>query len=309
MDQSKTTQHSEHLRSLKMACNWVGISRGRASGYYKYIRELFDHDIRSREHILAFNESCEIVDIYELWQQRIGIFPGLNEKIRRVFKKGPSLSEDERPDTSSQNPRDHAFEYLVAGKLLRAKIKVIAVDGVMIAEGTDFDIGDVDTAFQWNGLIINIECKRPQSEPALKGKVKQAHKKLTVAPWRDHMGIIAVDCSVIIRQPGTLLEVDSPKQSHKALMMYLEKKIAEKLTMDLDSNILGFLVFARVPAMVRQKSRILSPRQKPITYYSLYSVSTFLCITNPSSTDSKNIFRSVCKRLSRVVPGLEKQIS
>lgn len=117
------------------------------------------------------------------------------------------------------------------------------------------------------------------------------------------MGIVAIDFSALIRRPGTLLEGDSPEQIQEALMMYLEKKTAEKLTVDLESSILGFLVFARVPAMVRQRSPILSPRQKSITYYTPYSVSAFLCVTNSSSTDSKNIFRSVCERLSQVVPG------
>jgi hypothetical protein len=51
-----------------MACKWLNINRGHSTQYSKLIREFFEEDKRSPEHILAYSESCEIMDIYDLWE-------------------------------------------------------------------------------------------------------------------------------------------------------------------------------------------------------------------------------------------------
>ena len=116
----RMTNYAERLQTLQLACEWMDIKKGRALQYSKFIREFYEEDKRSREHILAFNEACEITDIYELWVPFIDNFPGLEQKIKQVFQKGPVLQEDEMPNISSNRPRNDAFVYLLAGKLIKA---------------------------------------------------------------------------------------------------------------------------------------------------------------------------------------------
>jgi hypothetical protein len=142
------------------------VLRGwRAARYGKLIREFFEDDARSEHHILAYGESCEIVDLFELWEQRVIDFPGLAGKIRAVFSKGPLLREEENPAVSSNQARNDAFGYLVAGKLLAAGVPVVAVDGVMTRDAACES--EADVTFRWNETLIDIECKRPQSYAAL----------------------------------------------------------------------------------------------------------------------------------------------
>ena len=93
--------YADHLPVLQKACDWMKIDTGRAAQYKELIRGFFENGGRSPEHILAFNESCEIRDIYDLWKDRIKDFPGLEERIRRAFSKGPVIREGERPDRST----------------------------------------------------------------------------------------------------------------------------------------------------------------------------------------------------------------
>src|SRR5438874_10455907 len=87
--------YTDHLQSLQAACEWMDINRGRAARYSQLIREFFEEDRRSREHILAYNESCEISDLYTLWNASVHNFPSLERKIKEVFSDGPVLREDE----------------------------------------------------------------------------------------------------------------------------------------------------------------------------------------------------------------------
>src|SRR5262245_3159597 len=78
------------------------------------IREFFEDDARSPRHILASGESCEVVDLFELWEPRAAEFPGLAERMRAVVGRGPLLREEENPGASTNRPRNDAFGYLVA---------------------------------------------------------------------------------------------------------------------------------------------------------------------------------------------------
>lgn len=108
----KKGRYTEHVAQLAAACDWLGIDRGRAARYGELIRELFEDDARCREHILAFSESCEVVDLFELWEARVTEFPGLAERMRAVLRKGPLLREEENPAAPSNRPRNDAFGYL-----------------------------------------------------------------------------------------------------------------------------------------------------------------------------------------------------
>ena len=287
------------MRSLQKSCEWMSIDRGRAAQYKKLIREFFEEDKRSREHILAYSESCEIIDIHELWEAPINNFPGLGRKIKAVFSKGPILREDENPDTSTNKPRNDAFSYLLAGKLIRAGLKVVAVDGT-VAQGANAH-KDADITFEWSESPIDIECKRPQTQNALTERVKEACRQLTNPNRQGRMGIIAIDCSAFVRPPEQLLGAESAEDAERFLAHSLGKAIIPKAKISLESAILGFLMFARAPAMVQAgHSSIVSPHGNPFTYIRPECISTWLVIPNFKSL-GPNVLRFVFEQLKRVI--------
>lgn len=297
--QFKKFQYTEHLKSLQRACKWMGIAQGRAAEYIRLIREFFEKGKRSRKHILVYNESCEVVDIYKFWRRYVSEFPGLYEKIIKVCKKGPVLREDEKPCSSSNRPRNDAFVYFLAGKLIRAGIEIMAVDGI-VRKGTRSH-RDADITFRWNGILVDIQCKRPQTENALEKRVKEASKQLANPKRQGQIGIIAIDCSAFVRPPGKLLEKDSGRRAEEFLSQCLAKKIKPQIKTMFGKTILGFLLFARAPHMALIKiSPVVSPRGEHFRSYRPESISTFLGIGNP--TFSTTVLQLICKRLVRAFP-------
>ena len=198
----------------------------------------------SDEHILAYYESCEIVELFELWEKRVDDFPGLRDKIRAVYEKGPVIRENEKIRASSNRPRNDAFCFLVAGKCSAADISVTTVDG--LASRRFLCESNVDFTFRWEESYINVECKRPQSKGQLLKLANKARKQITKLGGS---GIIAIDCSVLYRPPGTVLETSALDDAEFRMSEWLETDIEPKIRSSLSSRILGFILFARVPAM------------------------------------------------------------
>lgn len=285
MPYHRMTTYSECIQTLQLACEWMDIKKGRASQYAKLIREFHEEDKRSREHILSFNEAYEITDIYELWESSIDNFQGLKQKIKQVFKKGPILQEDERPDTSTNRPRNDAFVYLLAGKLIKSGLRVISVDGVP-KRGHNLH-SDADIAFDWQGSIIDIQCKRPQSDRAIAERIREAHKQL------NGDGFIGLECSALIRPPGHLIKANSASQAEEILNYRFEKYVKGKVEANLESGILGLFVFARAPAMTRvESSPLFSHRGNHIVHIRRDCISTLWLMEDPSSPNIE-ILRSI----------------
>jgi hypothetical protein len=277
--------YTDHLQALQAACEWLSINRGRAAQYSKLVREFFAEGKRSCEHILAYNESCEIIDLYTLWEAPVNNFSGLGRKIKAVFRKGPVLREDENPDASTNKSRNEAFVYLLAGKLIRAGVKVVAVDGT-VAQGVS-GCTNADINLEWSGSVITIECKRPQMQDALTERVKEARQQLTDPSRKGWAGIIAIDCSAFIRPLKQLLEADSAEDAERFLADLLKKAVVPKVETHLETTILGCLLFARAPAMTRMGySSIVSPQGNPMAYYFRPdSISTWLVLNNSDSSN------------------------
>ena len=301
MPYHKVVNYEANVRSLMAACDWIGIGRGRAAQYGPLIRELFEGGERSREHILAYNESCEITDIYELWETNIDNFPNLHNKIRSTFCKGPILREDEKSDTSSNRARNDAFVYLLAGKLIEAGMTVVAVDGIL-SKHARFQ-SKADITFDWNGSAIDVECKRPQTRGKVQTLVKEACRQLTEPKRFGKLGIVSVECSAFIRCPGTVIEKDSAEGAEVFLGQLLEKEVTPQMAERLKPTILGFLLFARAPAMIRKgHSKILSANGTPLQrYFRPESVSTSLVVINASSPHREvldTVFKMLYQSLS-----------
>ena len=295
----KVDNYENYLQSLERACKWLGVSNGRAFEYEELVRELFKDGKDSREHILAYNESCEITDIFEFWESHVSHFPGIKEKIKKCLKKGPSLREDENPNEATNRPRNDAFVFLLAGELMRANIKVIAVEGI-VALGTSCH-KDADITFEWSESVIDIQCKRLQTEAALEKRVRKARKQLTSPSRQGQSGIIAIDCSVLIRPPGTVVGSNSAESTVPYIYKLLEEEIKPKVNRHIDPNILGYLLFARVPAMTPTKiSPILSPKGNPYINFRSDSSFSSLFISNLSSSETE-IFRAIYEKIGTTI--------
>ncbi len=300
MAEHQVSNYQDHLQLLKTACEWTGIDLGRARHYTSLIKQLFEDGERSREHILAYNESCEITEIYDLWKMRIKHFPGLDQKIRSVFSKGPVLHEDESPDNSSNRPRNDAFVFLLAGKLLEAGVNVIAVDGTVL-DSSEWK-SNSDITLSHNRSVIDVQCKRPLTLGQMQKRVKEACRQLTKSISGSRAGILGLDCSAIIRPIGTLIERDSAEDAVNFLSDLMEKDIVPKARATLAPNVFGLILFARSPAMIRMgQSPILVANGIPYTrYFRPESISLSLVAPNPKCPKSgmlKEIFEMLQQSL------------
>lgn len=283
----KLGHYSEHVELLKKACEWAEIPRGRAVTYIKLVEEFFAENLmRSGEHVLAYNESCEIADIYEMWKPHIYKFPGLRAKVKECLLSGPVLQEDENTRSSTNKARNDAFVILLAGKLLNAGINVIAVEEVLALNSSCHT--DADISFKWEQEIIDIQCKRPQSGKALVKRAREAIQQINTQERPDQKGIIALDCSSLIRPPGKLMERDSAEMALKDVTDLLQDSIAPMVVNILQPHILFGYLFARVPAMtLLEESPILAITGEPFRTYRPESVSAALILINENFLDTK----------------------
>ena len=137
---------TEYIETLKAACNWLKIDHGRAKEYVRRLEEFQKAKFRSNEHLLAYYESYEIVEIFRLWETRVDEFPGLHQKIRGACVKGRFLRDDQIPELSRNRSRHDSFCFLLAGRFLAAEIRVVCVDeipssGFKHAPNADFTLG------------------------------------------------------------------------------------------------------------------------------------------------------------------------
>ena len=268
---------------------WDNAISHRARAYLRLLEEFDRVHRRSREHILAYYESCEIVELFELWENRVDQYSGLKARLQTACKKGPIVTEDEKSSTSSNKPRNDVFVYLMAGKFLATSIPVSTVDG--ICASPDIAESNADFCFRWNTLDMSVECKRINSPAQLLKRAKEARDQVLKT---DRSGIIAIDCSVIARPPDTLLETESPLQAEREMSRWLEYNIVPQLQTALAPQILGFILFARIPAMTA--TEILDPGEQ--VYRRRDRISSTLAVGNRSCSD-RTILQSIAQRLRK----------
>ena len=266
----------DYLLKLQQACEWLQIERGRALKYLRLLEEFDSVDPLLDEHILAYYESYEIIELFQLWEKRINEFPGLKDKIQMSCKRGPIISDDECVSSSSNRARNDAFGFVLAGRFLSAGISVENVDGI-----SSFPVrrySEVDFSFVWEGICFNVECKRIQSQTQLMKRVRKARQQLSQI---EGFGIIAIDCSVLYRPSGTVLETGSPRQAESQMSKWLESSIGPRIGPSLSPEILGFILFSRVPAMT--STGIVDSRGR--FYRRRDCISSILAIGNHTNAD------------------------
>ena len=137
-----------------------------------------------------------------------------------------------------------AFAFLMAGKFIAAGIHVENVDG--ISSRSAMPTPDADFSFSWQGTSFDVECKRPQSEARLLERAKDARNQIRRA---GRCGIVAIDCSVVYRPSGTLVETACPERAARDVSKWLETDIEPQVRPSLTPDILGFILYSRFPAM------------------------------------------------------------
>ena len=239
----KKKKLDDFRQELEQACTWLNIDRGRAPVYVRMLED-FGRGERRPEHLLAYYEADEIVQLFELWGNDIGRFPGLKASLEQACAKGPAMTEDEKASNSSNKPRNDAFGYLMAGKFMKAGISVNTVDGIRAGFGKTKSAEDF--SIRWNRLVLNVECKRPYSAKGFERLAKAGQRQIKK---RRRRGIIIMDCSRLARPAGTVFEPESPNAGVDALHRWLEKEVEPKLPRPTPRKVLGYIFFARIPAM------------------------------------------------------------
>ena len=148
---------------------------------------------------------------------------------------------------------------------------------------------DKQVSFCWNALDINAECKRVNSPAQLPRRAKDARDQIARS---GRSGIIAIDCSVLARPTGTLLETDSPVRAENQVSQWLEDNVVPQLQPSLSPNILGLVLFARIPAMTA--TGLLDANEQP--YRRRDCISSILAVGNRSLPD-QTMLREIARKL------------
>ena len=105
--------YTEQMGRLVAACNWLGIERGRAARYSKLIREFFEDDARSEQHILSM--------------------PTIRDRVVQGACKlmlEPIFEAAVQPGADGYRPKRSAYDAVlrVAEAIVQYKTRVIDVD-------------------------------------------------------------------------------------------------------------------------------------------------------------------------------------
>lgn len=284
-------------RQLGEACEWLQIERGRAYRYLRLLQEFDAVNSLSDEHLLAYYESYEILELFQYWAKRVDEFPGLKDKIRKCCTQGPVLRDNE--SISSNRPRNDAFGFILAGRFSAIGISVESVDGVSSRRVGRATM--VDFSFKWKENCFNVECKRIQSNRQLLKRAKEARQQLSRVAGT---GIIAIDCSILYRPKHTVLETTSYSHAESEMSKWLEASIAPSICPSLSPEILGFILFSRVPAMT--STGIVDSRGE--SYRRRDCISSWLAVGNRAHEDP-SLLQHIASMLRREAMDVSYDVS
>lgn len=289
--------YSEIQSDLKDSLEWASLSKGRAQKYGELLEQL-TVDIeknKSRETLLCSADLMDILEIHESWKIHETEFPGLKNKIRESLEKGPMLPEDEDIIRSDNRARNDRFVYLFAGKLLRAGIQLISIDGIPQKNKQTTSHGDI--VVEYNNEKIVIECKRPQKTKTIETCAKKGRTQINQS---ELIGCLAIDCSKVIRPPETLYEFKKDETAQNELLDHLENNMVPKIRSHL-RDIFGAFLMASVPAMkIVHESSILSLKGTPFRQYSPRTIKSLIIAQNSNEYPMHSFLRYVHDRLNTI---------
>ncbi len=291
IDSTRKWKHSVSalLARLDEALLWVGLEHGRAATYKKLMIEYYEGQ-RSDSHWFAFFQAMEILGVYDGWVREAEFFPGLKDRISFVLKKGPILPEDE--GLNSNRPRNDGFVYMLAAKLFHGpKVPMLSVDGFrntrLIAShpGESFTS---DIVFLYNEDAVRVECKRPMSSATLNDNVDSAFTQITNA---NSSGIIAVDVSRLIEQPGQVLDASTLDGGSCYVTNQIEKIITPLAFQFSQPSLIGMFGYACIPLVSTVQSEILDSHGRPFEFENFRTIATcWVAMGNNNSPKGKLIY-------------------
>jgi len=265
------TSYGDVQAEFEKTIAWFGKY---APGAFKRRFALYRRDIA--ELVEAFNEgrvdellktrtveslTNSMAEALELGMIRKGLASllGQDEELaRRIRKtiKGPEYAKQEQTDTSTNEPRNYAFELVIASYCAAAEYRI--------------DLTEVaDLAFEDDGRKIFIECKRPASVKAIGSNVSKALSQLTKRYDATNFaglkrGFVALSISKIINREQRLLSVRTEAYLSKQLGSIVERFIREherSWQRALDIRTLGVIVYFNTAAIIEDQDLIVVCRQ------------------------------------------------
>jgi len=248
--------HQELQRDIESMCQWleslgIGIEQNRVAEYRKTFATIAEHiqngtvselekSIDFAKQADNFHDASELVLIH----QQLSEYdcPAFKQTLAKAVN-GPTSLAVERPQ--SGDARNRVFELVMAAQFRAAGIPVKFVD-------------PADAIITVDNIKCFVECKRIQTEKALRDRVHQAssqiRNRVDQQASAKPRGLIAIDISKTVNTDGTLY-FDAP--SKDSLVEWVDARLAvflsrnrTILTSQLDPRVCGVLVYLRTPALI-----------------------------------------------------------
>jgi hypothetical protein len=261
---SSLERFQEDVESM---CQWleslgIGIDQNRVASYRKTFATIADHikngtvselekSIDFPKQADNFHDASELVLIH----QQLSDYdcPAFRQTLAQVVN-GPTSLAAERPQ--SGDARNKVFELVMAAQFRAAGIPV---QFAALAGGASVKfVGPADAIITVDNIKCFVECKRIQTENALRDRVHQAssqiRNRLNQQASAKPRGLIAIDISKTVNTDGTLY-FNAP--SKDSLIEWVDARLAAFLsrnrtilTSQLDQRVCGALLYLRTPAVI-----------------------------------------------------------
>ncbi|MEK6325421.1 MAG: hypothetical protein AABN33_27590 [Acidobacteriota bacterium] len=221
----------------------------------------------------SMSEALELGMIRKGLASLLGQDEELALRIRKTIK-GPEYAKLEQTDISTNEPRNFAFELVIAA--------------YCAAAGYSIDLSeDADLVFEDDGRKVFIECKRPASVKTIGTNVSRALSQLTkrydAAGFAGlKRGFVALSISKIINREQRLLSVRTQAHLSKQLGSIVERFIRERehsWQKALDIRTLGVIVYFNTAAIIEDQDLIVACRQVGLNNMTIRGTSDDLYFT------------------------------
>ena len=286
----------EFFQDMKEACRWVKVQSGRATHYLKAINTFKQEECLTADLEMLVYECFDLVEIYRVWREKVGCFPGLKQLIERIFKKGSDLTDEHDSQKSADHSRNHAFSVLMAGRFQQAGFCLLQVEqhnssSSKIQSNADFTL-------ERNGLKINVECKRPTKFENIAELAKQASGQITKSNLN---GVIALDCSLCIRPRHHVFENIGVVPASTQFLDWMQDFVVKELKPAILPEIMGIILYCRVPTI----TPIEHPGHQGDGTYRHDCTTSIMCIPVFGNLENIELMYDLRNQFHRSSPGIK----
>ena len=191
------------------------------------------------------------------------------------------------------------FGFAFAGRLVAAGCDVLAVDGISRIDEQRSWVGDI--TIQHEGVILDVQCKRPQTAAAVKPNADKAKKQILKAT-SPGSGMIALDLSVILRPAGTLLSAQSEASASDKLSKLIETHLHAITDEMVGPEIAGIIGVGKIPSMITETSTVVGSNGQPYEVTRPYSAGEIAIALNQLSPHAPTL-RCIGEKLDKWLKG------